>query len=111
MKRPEKQERETSMTSQPEEEIDMMKCPRGCGRKFREEIVHKHAKICKKVFQNKRKVFEAAQQRVLEGESVPIRRTKASRKPAPKQEVKKKDWKMESEKFRAMMRDAKGTGT
>lgn len=85
------------MNSQPDDDMEMMKCPRGCGRKFREEIVHKHAKICKKVFQNKRKVFDTAQQRVLEDEYVPNKRSKPSRSAAPKQAAKKKDWKMESE--------------
>ena len=32
---------------------------RGCGRKFIQSALERHAKICKKVFQSKRKTFEA----------------------------------------------------
>ena len=36
---------------------DRIECPT-CGRKFAEEALMKHSKICKKVFVQKRKVFD-----------------------------------------------------
>ncbi|KAL4427026.1 hypothetical protein ABPG74_000981 [Tetrahymena malaccensis] len=47
---------------------DLIECPEGCGRKFAENILVKHAKVCKKVFQQKRKAFNSAAQRQLEDE-------------------------------------------
>lgn len=43
-----------------------VKCE-GCGRSFRSAAMEKHAKICKKVFQEKRKAFDSAANR-LEGQ-------------------------------------------
>jgi hypothetical protein len=41
-------------------------CRQGCGRKFNPDSVSKHEKICKKVFQNKRKEFNAQEKRIVE---------------------------------------------
>ena len=38
-----------------------------CGRKFVEEALVKHEKICQKVFQQKRKAFDAKEARKAEG--------------------------------------------
>ena len=46
---------------------DLTQC-RDCGRSFNAEAMSKHSRICKKVFASKRKVFNAAGQR-LEGEA------------------------------------------
>lgn len=40
----------------------------GCERKFKKETLEKHEKICQKVFLEKRKVFDSANQRHLEEE-------------------------------------------
>jgi len=34
---------------------ELIECPQGCGRKFNANAIEKHAKICVKVFQKKRK--------------------------------------------------------
>jgi hypothetical protein len=43
-------------------------CRQGCGRKFNPDSVGKHEKICKKVFQGKRKEFNAQEQRIVVAE-------------------------------------------
>ena len=43
-------------------------CRQGCGRKFNPDSLLKHEKICKKVFQNKRKEFNAQEKRIVEKE-------------------------------------------
>ena len=43
-------------------------CRQGCGRKFNPDSISKHQKVCKKVFQNKRKQFNAQQKRIVEKE-------------------------------------------
>ena len=40
---------------------ELVLCSEGCGRKFNENALEKHEKICRKVFQQKRKVFNAAE--------------------------------------------------
>lgn len=45
---------------------------RECGRKFNEKALAKHEKICKKVFSQKRKVFNSAKQRIVSKEQVQI---------------------------------------
>lgn len=45
-----------------------VKCD-GCGRCFREAAMEKHAKICKKVFQDKRKKFDSAANRLGDQEN------------------------------------------
>ena len=39
----------------------------GCGRKFNEKALARHAKICKKVFQSKRTAFDSRKNRAAEG--------------------------------------------
>lgn len=41
----------------------LVECPKGCGRMFNEEAIVKHEKVCKKVFQSKRKAFNSAAHR------------------------------------------------
>jgi ribosomal protein L37AE/L43A len=43
----------------------MLQCP-DCGRKFNEQAFEKHTRICKKVFVEKRKVFNSAEHRAPE---------------------------------------------
>ena len=38
-------------------------CPEGCGRRFVKTSLASHAKMCKKIFQKKAKVFNTFQQR------------------------------------------------
>lgn len=50
----------------PEEGGELYECGKGCGRQFNGNAIAKHEKICQKVFQQKRKVFNTAAQRQLE---------------------------------------------
>ena len=42
---------------------ELLECSKGCGRHFNSNVIAKHEKICEKVFQQKRKVFNMAAQR------------------------------------------------
>jgi len=101
---------------------ELIECPAGCGRSFFAHVLEKHAKICVKVFQTKRKEFNtAAQRQTEEQQQVPqkkpalknqktmqqtqLNRTAAMNKPIA---AKKPDWKQQSEAFRASMKVARG---
>lgn len=45
-----------------------MECSEGCGRKFNPDSISKHENICRKVFQKKRKAFNAQEQRIVANE-------------------------------------------
>lgn len=107
---------------------ERQECPT-CGRKFVAEALMKHQKICKKVFVQKRKVFdvkkvrqEAIMQDVIENGGGPIgggndyykppSKQATTAKKAPPQEKplaggKVPKWKAQSEMFRAAMRAVK----
>lgn len=101
--------------SEPEEEIVLVKCSEGCGKSFRPDVAKKHAKICKKVFQQKRKVFNMAEQRQpdelkeFEAESKYRKKqtTKQPAKPKAKEGAIPK-WKMQSAMLRNGIRAGKG---
>lgn len=90
---------------------DLMTCP-DCNRNFKASSFQKHVKICKKVFANKRKVFNSAAQRDLVGEvSIPKPKsnkpetrkpTNSNAKQFPAASLPK--WKTQSEEFRANLR-------
>jgi hypothetical protein len=109
------------------DENDLQECPAGCGRKFNPVALQKHAKLCKKVFQTKRKTFESQAQReiVLESEGIPVKyvppkkqSSKTTAKPAASKpgadnrplagKADKKKWLKQSEAFRAVIKQAKG---
>lgn len=50
---------------------DLHEC-KDCGRKFNEKTIVRHQKICKKVFGQKRKVFNSAKQRVVSKEQTQL---------------------------------------
>ena len=52
----------------PEDDGELFECSKGCGRQFNSNVIAKHEKICEKVFQQKRKVFNTAAQRQIENE-------------------------------------------
>jgi len=109
----------------PSGDEELFECPAGCGRRFFQHVLEKHAKNCQKVFQSKRKAFNAAAQRQTEDQQViPVNPKK---KPAMKSQntlqqtqlnktgankpiaaSKKPDWKQQSEAFRASMKVARG---
>jgi len=94
----------------------------GCGRNFRPEAHAKHVGICKKVFQDKRKVYNTTEHRLPDAADAPelaeVRRRAAlatkkgevgigdtSKDKKDKKEVKN-NWRIKSEQFRAAMKDA-----
>ena len=77
------------------DEEKLYECTEGCGRKFNEKALEKHAKICKKVFQTKPKKTENEE--------------KKKHEPSNKKEnnAKKGKWQKQSEAFRAVVKAAK----
>ncbi len=45
---------------------ELIECTMGCGRSFKSDLIKKHMKICKKVFQSKRKVFDSSKNRTVQ---------------------------------------------
>jgi hypothetical protein len=52
--------------SQPKD-MNLNEC-KSCGRSFNDEAFEKHSRICKKVFQSKRKVFNSQAKRMISNE-------------------------------------------
>jgi len=100
------------------ESTDLIPC-NGCGRSFKPEAHAKHVGICKKVFQEKRKVYNTTEHRLPDASEAPelaeVRRKAAqaarrgevgigeTKKPA---QPPKNNWRIKSEAFRAAMKDA-----
>ncbi len=103
---------------------ERIECPT-CGRKFVEEALMRHQKVCKKVFVQKRKVFDikAVREEAIKSELKDSDYRPAPSKAAPKKKPanqaddkpvggpgsKAAKWKAQSEMFRAAMRAAKGS--
>ena len=103
---------------------ERIECPT-CGRKFIEEALMRHQKVCKKVFVQKRKVFDikAVRQEAIKSELKDSDYRPAPSKAAPKKKAaaqaedkpvggagsKAAKWKAQSEMFRAALRAAKGS--
>ena len=84
-----------------------IECP-DCGRKFLPDSFEKHANICKKVFVQKRKQFNSADQREAEDAGFQVKRKPEPKKPAQaNKSAAKNKWKMQSEQFRANLRAAR----
>eukprot|EP00347_Sterkiella_histriomuscorum_P002607 403367488 len=110
--------------------MDLRECG-GCGRSFNPEAYSKHSKICQKVFQKKRKVFNSLAHRIVSKEQEKILaqaqrqervgapgRGGAQNKPAAVNNrnnmpvrgggAGQPKWKNQSEQFRQAMRAARG---
>ncbi|CAD8076277.1 unnamed protein product [Paramecium primaurelia] len=116
---PNKQRQQPMLKGEQVVEEKLYQCPEGCGRSFNAKALEKHSKICKKVFQQKRKVFNSQKQRLIEVEENGQNRGGAMKKQIQKQPIKqvqkqqqvkneKPKWKAQSEAFRAIIRQAKG---
>lgn len=94
-----------------EEDAELYPCPEGCGRNFNARAMEKHQKICKKVFQQKRKAFKSNEQRIISNEQVSIMK-KDPKKPQPKAQSsapgKIPKWKMQSAGLRSAILAGKG---
>ena len=96
---------------------DRVECEE-CGRKFNNDAFEKHAKICQKVFQSKRKAFDPKKQRVVDSEHAAILKqkeyeekkkaklgVKAQNSLGAKNNMKKgSKWKKQSEELRAILK-------
>jgi hypothetical protein len=94
------------------EEEERVECPT-CGRRFKEQALPKHAKVCKKVFVNKRKAFDTKQQRILDSDHASLLKQKEIEEKKKKKAgsdnnlaAKKAKWKKQSEEFRSILRQA-----
>ncbi|CDW90041.1 UNKNOWN [Stylonychia lemnae] len=106
--------------------LDLQECS-GCGRSFNEVAYAKHSKVCKKVFQQKRKVFNSQAHRIVSNEQKQIlmqaQRNDRPERNAPKANVAQQrnnmpinakggapKWKKQSEQFRQALQAARGGG-
>jgi hypothetical protein len=62
---------EEEVEEEDEDDSERVECT-GCGRKFKPESLQKHKKVCKKVFQTKRKTFDMKKQRIIDGEHMEL---------------------------------------
>jgi hypothetical protein len=85
---------------------DCYEC-QGCGRKFKREALEKHKKVCKKVFQTKRKEFNAEDKRQVTREQKMLA-NKGKRKMATQKNLaskkKGKNWKKKSEGLKKFLK-------
>ena len=94
----------------PNEEEITTPCPH-CGRKFNQISFPKHVKNCQKVFQKKRKAFNAQKHRMVDSEQASLMRQgqlEAKRNPKlnkPKGGIPK--WKLQSMEFRSICNPGK----
>jgi hypothetical protein len=89
---------------------ELINCRQGCGRKFNPDSIKKHEAVCKKVFQKKRKEFNAQDQRIVANEQVKLMKKGAvvDRKLEEKKANEKlPKWKAESLQLRAGIKQAK----
>lgn len=94
----------------PEEDDGEDRSPCGsCGRRFKEEALIKHEKVCKKVFASKRKTFDSKKKRIIDSEHASIlkhkefeEKKKAKLGMKEQTTVKKPKWKKQSEELRAI---------
>ena len=93
------------------ENEEMIECPEGCGRSFRQDALDKHVIACKKIFQTKRKEFETNKKRAVNAEQI-AQQKKAERKekmamPKGKNPAKGKSWKNESNNLQDFIKKKK----
>ncbi|CAD8123513.1 unnamed protein product [Paramecium sonneborni] len=99
-----------------DDDADLQECPEGCGRRFKENALDKHIKVCKKVFQSKRKEFNSKAHRQVYQEQAKLEKqgqVKDKIIEKKKQVAQNGDpkWKKQSEAFRQMINAAKSGGT
>ena len=83
----------------------------GCGRKFNPDSIAKHQKKCKKVFQKKRKQFDAQKHRLVDREQNKLMQ-KGDRIQKKIDQQKKTEkvpkWKAQSMQFRSVLKQNRG---
>ena len=85
----------------------------GCGRQFNPDSISKHEGVCKKVFQKKRKAFNAQEQRVVANEQVKLMKKGAvveKKIEQKKAQEKVPKWKADSMQLRVGLKNARNDG-
>ncbi|CAD8043991.1 unnamed protein product [Paramecium primaurelia] len=97
--------------AEPIEELELILCPEGCGRQFKQDALEKHVKVCKQVFQQKRQEFNSKQARVVTNDQQKLQRQGQIKE---KQLIKKQgkapldpNWKKQSEELRNLIKESK----
>eukprot|EP01138_Halocafeteria_seosinensis_P014614 gb/GECG01014919.1/.p1 GENE.gb/GECG01014919.1/~~gb/GECG01014919.1/.p1 ORF type:complete len:823 (+),score=100.43 gb/GECG01014919.1/:1-2469(+) len=91
-----------------DEPQELRECP-SCGRNFNPQAFEKHAKVCKKVFQSKRRQFDSSKVRVP-GEAQQVKQPRGRRTQGEKSSQsnsKNNKWKAKSEELRQAMKAAR----
>lgn len=91
----------------PDENEPTYPCP-DCGRSFNQKALAKHKKICKKVFQKKRKAFNMTKQRMVDGEQMSLMKISQKYAQPKKQTGGAPKWKKQSEEFRNILKANRG---
>lgn len=92
--------------------VQLSKCPEGCGRSFKKEALQKHRTVCKKVFQKKRKQFDVTKQRMNEDQlQMDVSGKAKKKKPVKKKKAKIPQWKLQSSQLRQAIMAARGEDT
>jgi len=87
----------------------LIECSEGCGRKFNPDSISKHENICKKVFQKKRKEFNAQEHRLVSNDQKKLmKRGEIIEKKLEEKKAQEKipKWKVDSLQFRAGIKQA-----
>jgi hypothetical protein len=91
--------------------VELYQCMEGCERMFSKDALQHHEKICKKIFQSKRKLFDSKMKRLTQ----PKQAAEASQlsKPVPSKDagqgaVKARNWEKQSSQLRKELQNAKG---
>ncbi|CAD8127010.1 unnamed protein product [Paramecium sonneborni] len=97
--------------AEPIEELELILCPEGCGRQFKQDALEKHVKVCKQVFQQKRQEFNSKQARVITNDQQKLQRQgQIKEKQLQKKQGKAPldpNWKKQSEELRNLIKESK----
>ena len=106
-------EDDNNQMEEEEGDEELFECGEGCGRRFKQSVLPKHEKVCRKVFQTKRKKFDMAQQRLADEDGkliVDLKKVQklTQNKPKKKDEGKIAKWKLQSAMLRTQIKVSKG---
>ncbi|KAM3146134.1 Zinc finger C2HC domain-containing protein 1A [Paramecium bursaria] len=90
---------------------NLEECPEGCGRNFKPDALEKHVKVCKKVFQSKRKEFNSKAHRQIAQEQAKLEKQGLQKDKIIQQKKADPKWKKQSEQFRNMLKATKNGDT
>ncbi|CAD8142589.1 unnamed protein product [Paramecium octaurelia] len=97
--------------AEPIEDLELILCPEGCGRQFKQDALEKHVKVCKQVFQQKRQEFNSKQARVVTNDQQKLQRQgQIKEKQLQKKQGKAPldpNWKKQSEELRNLIKESK----